>query len=509
MNNNMKSWDNPSYQKIQDAKFANNNVVVDFENGDVIKVPKENLIPYGYTDIEWNKLRFTPYEIIIPANPNTLEIPWDNLRVITDKDFGKYLADKSEEQSKLIGKKVKRLREKKGIKSNELAERSGVTPQTISRIEKGHTDVSFATLRKILASMGYSLQDLANQETELEFENEFKSMNLLKKKLSFAGIDSSLLTQKIIPKNIQVNLNSNELIQPSLLLDEVAAYISTIYGWTLDEIWSNKNLVIETKPAKIAYFKKPTNANLNQVTAYSHYAYYLAKVVLKASNINKNEYPESIEDFKAQYLKESKDINLEALLNFVWQLGICVLPLSDSGVFHGASWNINGKHIIVLKQNTKSHARWIFDLLHELYHVFVHLDEENTSVVEVEELKAFSNNDSIEELEANSFANQFIFGMRAEELAERCAKLANWDIKNLKKAVEQVASEENIRVDFLSNYLACRLSYQGENWWGSANKMQIIEPDPFIITSNFLKNKIQIEKLNPIDFNLLNTAITN
>ena len=236
----------------------------------------------------------------------------------------------------------------------------------------------------------------------------------------------------------------------------------------------------------------------------------MAKVVLKAfPTKSKDNYPESIEEFKDKYFKKNQKIDLTTLLDFVWDLGVCVLPLNDSGVFHGASWNIDGRHVIVLKQCTQSHARWIFDLLHELYHVFMHLDKDNTSVVEVEELNPFSNNESIEELEANSFANQVIFGSRAEELAEQCVSIAKWDIRNLSKAVIQVAKKEKIREDFLSNYMAFRLSFQGENWWSSAIKMQVTEPNPFTITTEFLKNKIQINKLSPIDFNLLNTAITN
>jgi len=504
-------WNNTSYQKIKDAKFINESIVVSFENGDVIEVPKGSLIPFGdKNNIEWSKLHFNPFEIIVPATPYPLEIQWDKLRVITDREFAKYLAEKSDEQAKLIGVKVKRLRERKNISSKELAERAGVAAQTISRIEQGHTDVSFATLRKILAAMGYTLKDLANQEAELEMENTQKSFNVLLKKLSYAGIDSNFLTKKIIPARLQVALNAQKQNEPTLLLDEVASYVSTIYGWSPNEIWTEKNLVVKSEPAEMAFFKKPTNSNENQVKAYSHYAFYLAKVVLKAFHQkNISEYPSSIEEFKKEYFKNFEGIDLSTLLEFVWNLGICVLPLNDSGVFHGASWNIEGRHVIVLKQNTHSHARWIFDLLHELYHVFAHLDDPNTSVVEVEEMNPFSNNESIEELEANSFANQVIFGSRAEELAEQCVAAAKWDIKNLSKSVVQVARKEKVREDFLSNYLAFRLSYQGENWWSSALKMQVTEPNPFEIASDLLKRKVQIQDLSPMDYSLLTTAIKN
>lgn len=506
----MIRWNNTSYQKIQDAKFNNENVIVSFENGDVITVPKEVLIPFGINDIEWEKINFNPFEISIPASPKSFEIPWDKLRVLTDKEFAKYLAIKSEEQSQLIGIKVKRLREKKEISSKELAERAGVTPQTISRIEQGHTDVSFATLRKILAAMGYTLKDLANQEREIEMENPQKNFNILLKRLSYAGIDSNLVTKKIIPSKLQIAINQYKGNQPTLLLDEATSYVATVYGWTPDEIWNSPNLIINSKPAAMAYYKKPTNANENQVKAYAHYAYYLAKIALKGFQYKKTvNYPESIDEFKKQYFKKNRTLDLSSLLKFVWDLGICVLPLNDSGVFHGASWNIDGRHVIILKQNSKSHARWIFDLLHELYHVFAHLENENTSVVEVAELNPFSSNEAIEEQEANSFANQVVFGDRAEHLAEQCVSMAKWDIKNLAKVVKQVAIKEKIREDFLANYLAFRLSYQGENWWGSANKLQLISPDPFALTVESFKKEVKIEKLSPLDKNLLQTAISN
>ena len=505
----MTRWNNTSYQRIKSARFANNKVVVSFENGDVIEVPIKHLMPFNINNIEWNKLNFTAFEITVPANPQSVEIPWDKLRVITDKEFGKYLAEKSKEQSRLIGVKVKLLREKKGINSKELAERAGIAPQTISRIEQGHTDVSFVTLKKILVAMGCSLKDLANQEMDLEIETIQKNYNVLIKRLNYAGIDSSLLIQKIIPRRLQVALNSQKSGVPSLLIDEVTSYVSTIYGWSSDEIWNNPNLSVRSNPAAMAFFKKPTNANENQVKAYSHYAYYLAKIVLKAFPIkSKVSYPESIEEFKEKYLEKHQKIDIYTLLEFTWDMGICVLPLNDSGVFHGASWNIDGRHVIVLKQRTLSHARWIYDLLHELYHVFAHLDKNNTSVIEFEELNPFSNNESVEELEANSFANQVIFGSRAEKLAEQCVIAAKWDIKNLSRAVVQIAKKEKIREDFLSNYLAFRLSYQGENWWSSAAKMQVTEPNPFTLSVNLLQKKIQMQKFNPMDYNLLETALT-
>jgi transcriptional regulator with XRE-family HTH domain/Zn-dependent peptidase ImmA (M78 family) len=454
-------------------------------------------------------MTYNSFEILIPAKPKEIEIPWDKIRVITDKDYSKHVALLAEEQGRLVGIKIKRLREKKGIKSFELADRAGITPQTISRIEQGRTDVSFANLRKILAAMGCTLKDLANQELEIEMENQTKNFAFLIKRLNKAGVDNSLLTRKIFPNRIIQAINQYKENQPELLLDEAVSYVSNIFGWTANEIWSSNNLFLKDEPLAAAYFKKATNANINQIKAYSHYAFYLAKVVLKGTPPKAKDYPGDIDEFKINLKRKFNTFDLQSLLNYVWDMGICVLPLNDSGVFHGASWNIDGKHVIVLKQNTRAHARWIYDLLHEIYHVFVHLDKDNSSVIETEELSPFSNEGIVEEQEANTFANQVIFGNRAEELAERCVESANWKLENLKKAVGKISKEENIREDFVSNYIAFRLGLQGQNWWGTASKMQISEPDPFEIATKLLKERISLKNLNPIDFNLLTTAMSN
>ncbi len=93
------------------------------------------------------------------------------------------MVEQAEIQAREVGKKIKKpLRERRGIKSNELADRSGLTAQTISRIEKkGHTDVSFGTLKKMLAAMGLSLKDLAELQLDSETEQDKTFSNLLKK----------------------------------------------------------------------------------------------------------------------------------------------------------------------------------------------------------------------------------------------------------------------------------------------------------------------------------------
>ncbi len=494
----MNRWKNISYQRITEASVSGKTITVHFENRDKVTVLKSGLA-HENDDLLWENLTFNSFELIVPTQEGKeCLIPWDKIRVISDSEFSSFLAEKAEEQAKSVGLKLKKLRKQSGILSKDLAERSGLTPQTITRIEKGKQDVNFKTLQKILAAMGYSLSDLA----QVKVSQLSKTFDILIKKIQEAGIPRGLLYERLIPEIYLPQLNEIKLDNPELILDSIAQGISRVFGWQPSEIWSDKRLEVDDYAVANARFKLPQSASIDKLKAYSHYAHFLAKIVLKGTaNIKKAEYPTSTEEVIKQINKEYGNIEYENILYYIWGLGIRVLPLSDTGVFHGVSWNINGNHIIILKQNVNSHARWIYDSLHETYHVFAHLGKPNTSVLEYEEISPASHSTSDYELEANAFAKQVIFDGKEEMYADMCVQEAGGKVEYLKNAVITVAKKVGIREDILANYIAYRLQQQGQNWWGTATNLQLHEPNPFEITK-----KILLENIN---FNLLDNFEKN
>ncbi|WP_051605465.1 ImmA/IrrE family metallo-endopeptidase [Sediminibacter sp. Hel_I_10] len=367
------------------------------------------------------------------------------------------------------------------------------------------------TAQSILIENGYDIEELENEALEFisnidltqssKIEIKFTWKELFKK-LSKNGLPSQLIKNKIIPNYPSSNTGSTEDLE--LTID----CLSQIFGFSRESLINDEVLSISTAPMRQAFFKKPINTNIHQINAYSHYAQFIAKTVsVGCKDIIIKEYPKDIKEFKAIITNKEGDFDIESILKAVWDLGICVVPLNDSGVFHGASWNIEERHIIVLKQKTDSHAKWIFDLLHELYHVFVHLEDSNSSVIEEQEISPLQANDSIEEREANAFANGIIFGNKAEELAQKCVDNANGRIQGLKQSVLRVAEEENIRPDFLANYIAYRLNIEGDNWWGTANSLQITKPLPYKIVKDQLIDKINYNHLNKLERHMLSKAI--
>jgi len=79
----------------------------------------------------------------------------------------------------------------------------------------------------------------------------------------------------------------------------------------------------------------------------------------------------------------------------------------------------------------------------------------------------------------------------------------------LKAVVPKIADQENVSVDALANYMAFRLSLQGENWWGAANNLQVSSTVPWQTARDFLLERANFADLNEVDRNLLLQALSN
>jgi hypothetical protein len=349
-----------------------------------------------------------------------------------------------------------------------------------------------------IKSLKQKVETVGTDSTLLKF-------NELLTKLTDAGIPKQLLEKRFIPSA----LKHWRRLGYSSRLQAFTSAISVVFSWKEHEVRQGNKLEISLHPVWAGKFKIPINANLSQIRAYSHYAYYLSRLVAKSyASLRIQESPGDIDEFRNNYLEKYGTFNLKGLINYAWEIGICVLPLNDSGVFHGAAWNIDGIRVIVVKQNTKSHARWIFDLLHEVYHALAHLDDPNSSIVETQEINPFSHAESNEEKEANTFSQQVLFEDRTEKILNHCVQKTGGKMARLKSVVQNVARSENIREDILANFVAFRLSLDDQNWWGAASALQVTTPDPFSIASDILLKNIATSKINEMERNLLQMAIS-
>jgi hypothetical protein len=257
-----------------------------------------------------------------------------------------------------------------------------------------------------------------------------------------------------------------------------------------------------------ARFKAPSVSFGKRHSAYVVYAHILAMAALQgARRGGKQEIPTSATEVRQVLIDRYGSITFEGALKYAWDLGIVVLPLNDAAVFHGACWRIDDRNVVVLKQKTLSVSRWLFDLLHEIRHLAEEPENEQLSLIELD-VASDERRQSPQEVEASRFAGDVILDGRAEQLAELCVNESSGRLQWLKAAVPKVAKRENVAIDALANYMAFRLSQQGENWWGAANNLQDISVDPWILAREEFFARIDLARVGEPERDLLIRALS-
>lgn len=86
------------------------------------------------------------------------------------------------DKKKLLGKRLREIRKRKGIKQEKLAELIGVEPATISNIENGKNYPSMINLDGIIEVLGSSFTEVFDFEHKSENEDLVLQINELMKK---------------------------------------------------------------------------------------------------------------------------------------------------------------------------------------------------------------------------------------------------------------------------------------------------------------------------------------
>lgn len=403
-----------------------------------------------------------------------------------------------------LPKALIRARIARGLTQKDLAERLSLAEQQIQRYEATeYASASLSRIKDVIEALDLKVcQEVMLPERSLTPRAFFKRM-------SEAGIDREFLLNRILPASMAETLNAQEsALDPDTLVRRAAAYVSGVFGWSEGAVLGTAPLTLSPSHADSVRFKMPAGATEKKVAAYTVYAHYLAMLVLQiTSHLQPKPVPMNPKVVRQEITAAFGPLSFSTGLAYVWSLGIPVLPLNDPGGFHGACWRLRGRNVIVIKQRTRSSARMLFDLLHELYHAGQHAGESEFGVVEEPETSP-ERRHSAEEQAASQFAGDVSLGNRAEYLAERCVEVAQGRLERLKRAVQKVAADEQIPVGFLANYLAFRLSLQGLNWWGAATNLQPQDEEPWLIARNHLILKADLSRIAAPDLQVLIRALT-
>lgn len=74
----------------------------------------------------------------------------------------------SEQPQPALGKAIRQLREKKGLTQEVVAHDAGITTATLGVIERGLSNPTWATVKRIAAALGVSIGELAKLSEKFE-----------------------------------------------------------------------------------------------------------------------------------------------------------------------------------------------------------------------------------------------------------------------------------------------------------------------------------------------------
>ena len=372
-----------------------------------------------------------------------------------------------------------------GMTQKELADQLSLKEQQIQRYEtQNYEGASFARIADVADAVGIEIPD------ELRLAGANSPEGVLKR-AAVAGVDPQFVRRRIAPTGGA---------------KAVADRLGYVFDWAAADLFSTVPLELPAIAGATARFKMPRRRNERTVAAYTAYAFRLAQICAAAMPICPSEpIPDTARDM-ISIVRRRGNIDFPTVLETVWDLGIIVLPLSDSGQFHGAHWRIDGTNVVVLKQGERSAAKWLNDLLHETFHAARFPDLANHMVIEEEETSDHRREDP-EEKQATWFAALVTTDGRAEELFKQVHAETDGDLRRFKSAVARIATQTGIDAGVIANYVAHRLSLQGESWWGAAANLQDRTLDPLALARDTFFRRFDFSNIDENGLELLQLAL--
>jgi transcriptional regulator with XRE-family HTH domain len=392
-----------------------------------------------------------------------------------------------------------------GLSQRELADRLNLKEQQIQQYEATeYAAASMSRVQEIINALGILVRE------EIFLPNALVTKDVLFRRMESIGVDKDFVLKRVLPKKIAAKLvavdDSSASVNSAVL--QSSLYLSKVFDLNAPAIFGNRELQLNKHAIGVARFKLPSKVDERRMSAYTVYAHYIALLSLQVTKeMIPKPIPETYQELRHEIISKYGQLSFETVLRYIWFLGIPVLPLSDSGMFHGACWRSGGRNVIVLKQKVRYPARWLNDALHELCHAGQNPEENERSVIETEDILQ-SRQDSEEEEEARYFSEDVIFDGRAEEISDECYEQAG-TIERLTQIVPTIAKRRGVPVDALAYYIAYSLSLANHNWWGAATNLQDKSFDAWKVSRDIFMEHADFRTLSVTDRELLLQALTS
>ena len=253
------------------------------------------------------------------------------------------------EQLKVISELPKLLikaRIASGLSQRDLADRLQLKQQQIQRYEASdYASASFTRIREVVCALGIEVGD------ELLAEEDNISLEDVLKRVSTIGLVPDFIRKRLLPRRGWYSTPAQDCqAGRGMMVRTAAETIGRIFQWSPQQILLGEQLTLDAANQGVR-FKVAPAAKSQRVSAYTVYARYLALVSLQAcSDIPTRPILTDPSKLRAAIVSEYGSVSLAAIVNYLWDLGVVVLPLDDPGAFHGACFREDRRNVIVLKQ---------------------------------------------------------------------------------------------------------------------------------------------------------------
>jgi transcriptional regulator with XRE-family HTH domain len=476
-------WEKEGYGEITGAQSSFGTLIVTFANGDAVELQIADLgLPND------SELRFKKENRSLTATPpggEEREIDWMLIRRLDDPRFAEALRKRDAEESHRIGRRLRVLRENRGVTQKAAAEMAGMSAPQLAKIERGESDLRISTVQAVLRALGGSFADIARPDAP---EVSMKEISKNAKATGAPGMVLERIAEHVGPERF-----------PALL--------ARGFGWNVDELLKGPP---ESPPLEIAVSFKARDRERAKSSPLVRLAQAVSEIAAESYKTPVKALPQDPSAIREQIGPVEGTISLQALVKWSWEMGIMVIPTPGTkGVFSGAAWNVGERPVAVLSSTQASPAFWLFDLAHELGHLALG-HPLSQGVVDVD--KPGEATDDAHEEAADRFALDLLLPDRESLFAEirrRSEGSLDWQKRKFKWKVIEVAEEEGVDKALLATTAAAALTDIAEpiDRWGSAQNIAKEQGEGRRIVQASFARRIDLNGLEELDAALLQAVV--
>jgi transcriptional regulator with XRE-family HTH domain len=474
-------WEQPGYGDITAARIVDGDLEVVFANGDLARLPLSSLGIEASPNVNAPVDVEDGLTIRFGDGDQVVEISWMTIRSAADPAYARHLRDLNINEARRFGRRLRALREDRGITQAQLADAMGLPVTQLARIEKGNQDVRPSTVRTLLSELGASFADVAGPDA-LEV-----SVRTIITRAEKAGVPRELssVLAKAVPRRA------------------APSFLARAFSWSREALLSG---VPKTPQLPVAVqFKAPTGQQPAD-SPLVHLALSTARLARSAFDVPPyRPIPGDPAVIRREAIDAEGRITLASLLDWTWSKGVAVLPLAGKGGFTAAVLEVDEAPTIVIKETRDFAVFWLFDLAHELGHVGRgHVQK---ALIDVESPTNPTMSDA-DERSATAFALELLLPDPLK-LLEEVRVDARGDGVRFKFAVERAAARAQVSPGLLGIIAAFALQEVGrpKDRWGSATNLAKPEGSGREVVRIAARRRAVLERLPALDASLIRTAV--